>query len=94
MKVKSTGLGKTTLTSHISGLAPGEVPNTLEMKIEATEPVHWFISCQMEPKDVRSAIKKALKPAVIFRVLKMMFSSDMSDEDTVKIDGEVTSKSN
>jgi hypothetical protein len=41
------------------------------MKIESTKPVHWYITCQMEPSDVRAAMKMVLKPAVILRVLKM-----------------------
>lgn len=88
MKVNSTGLGKTTLISHIAELAPGEEANTLMMKIEATEPVHWYITCQMEPQDIKSAVKTALKPAVIFRVLKMLFSSNLPKKNDVDINGE------
>jgi hypothetical protein len=75
MKVNSTGLGKTTLTAHISGLKPADEPGLLMMKIESTEPVHWFITCQMEPKDIRTAVKMVLKPAALLRILKLMFSS-------------------
>jgi hypothetical protein len=71
MKVNSTGLGKTTLTSHISGLAPGDEPGVLVMKIESTEPVHWYITCRMEPRDIRTAIKMVLKPAALFRIVRM-----------------------
>jgi energy-coupling factor transporter ATP-binding protein EcfA2 len=70
MRVNSTGLGKTTLTSHISELAPNEDGGLL-MKIEATQPVHWHITCQMDPSDVRAAIRMALKPSVVIRVVKM-----------------------
>lgn len=71
MKVNSTGLGNTTLTSHISGIAPGDEPGGLMMKIESTEPVHWHITCRMEPSDIRAAIKMVLKPAVLFRIIRM-----------------------
>jgi hypothetical protein len=71
MKVNSTGLGKTTLTAHISGLAPGDEPDLLVMKIESTEPVHWYISCRMEPSDIRTAIKMVLRPSALFRILRM-----------------------
>ena len=70
MKVNSTGLGKTTLTAHISGIGPGEEPRGLTMKIESTEPVHWFITCRMKPGDIRTAIKMVLKPTVIFRIIR------------------------
>jgi len=71
MKVNSTGLGKTTLTAHISGIGPGDEPAGLTMKIESTEPVHWYITCRMEPGDIRTAIRMVLKPGVIFRILRM-----------------------
>jgi hypothetical protein len=74
MKVNSTGLGNTTLTAHISGLLPGDEPGLLTMKIESTKPVHWYITCRMEPKDIRTAIKMVLKPAALFRILKMALS--------------------
>lgn len=70
MRVNSTGLGKTTLTSHISELAPNE-DGGLSMKIEATQPVHWHITCQMDPSDVRAAMKMVLRPSVIVRIIKM-----------------------
>jgi hypothetical protein len=71
MKVNSTGLGSTTLTAHIAGLLPGDEPGLLLMKIESTEPVHWYITCRMEPQDLRTAIKMVLKPTATARILKM-----------------------
>lgn len=71
MKVNSTGLGSTTLTAHIAGLLPAEEPGLLLMKIESTEPVHWYITCRMEPKDVRTAMKMVLRPAAAWRIVKM-----------------------
>lgn len=70
MRVNSTGLGKTTLTSHIGELAPNEEGGLL-MKIEATQPVHWHITCQMDSSDVRAAMKMVLRPSVIVRIIKM-----------------------
>lgn len=70
MKVNSTGLGKTTLTSHISQVAPNDEGGLL-MKIEATQPVHWHITCQMDSGDVRAAIKMVLRPSVVARVVMM-----------------------
>jgi hypothetical protein len=72
MQVNSTGLGNTTLTAHISGLAAGEEPGLLVMKIESTKPVHWYITCRMEPSDIRAAIKMVLRPAALGRILKMV----------------------
>ena len=71
MKVNSTGLGNTTLTAHISRLLPADEPGILIMKIESTQPVHWHITCRMEPKDVRDAIKMVLRPGAMGHILKM-----------------------
>ena len=71
MKVNSTGLGSTTLTAHISRLLPADEPGILIMKIESTQPVHWHITCRMEPKDVRDAIKMVLRPGAMGQILKM-----------------------
>ncbi|MFH0915394.1 MAG: hypothetical protein V1912_02975 [bacterium] len=81
MKVNSTGLGKTTLTAHISGLTPGDEPGILTMKIESTEPVHWFITCAMEPKDIRTAIKMVLKPTALLRIIRMAAGLTRKDVD-------------
>lgn len=70
MRVNSTGLGKTTLTSHISALEPIK-DGGLMMKIESTKPVHWQITCRMETGDIRTAMKMVLKPAVLLRIVKM-----------------------
>ena len=75
MKVNSTGLGKTTLTSHISALETNEDGGLL-MKIEATQPVHWHITCQMQPSDIRAALKMALRPSVVLRVVRMALGAD------------------
>jgi energy-coupling factor transporter ATP-binding protein EcfA2 len=85
MKVNSTGLGSTTLTAHIAGLLPGDESGVLMMKIESTKPVHWYITCQMEPKDIRTAIKMVLKPAALWRILKMVlsFSRDKAEAEPV-----------
>ena len=55
------------------------------MKIESTKPVHWYITCQMEPKDIRTAIRMVLKPAALWRILKMVlsFSRDKAEGEPV-----------
>jgi len=83
MKVNSTGLGSTTLTAHISGLLPADEPGVLTMKIESTAPVHWYITCRMEPEDIRTAMKMVLKPAAAGRILKMALGLSR-----VKVEGE------
>lgn len=86
MRVNSTGLGKTTLTAHISELAPDDDAGVLTMKIESTRPVHWYITCRMEPGDIRAAIRMVLRPSVIARVIKMALSRGAKNEG----EGDVT----
>jgi hypothetical protein len=64
--------GAPAITSGYSGL--------LSMKIESTKPVHWYITCRMQPSDVRSAMKMVLKPSVLLRIVKMALSRDPAEE--------------
>ena len=74
MLVHSTGLGKTVLTAQLSQLELNQESQDhgLTMKIEATEPVHWYITCDLGGDDIRKALKIALKPAVMARVLRLL----------------------
>lgn len=75
MLVQSTGLGKTVLTSNFSSMAVDNENESfpLNLKIEATDPVHWFITIQLSGQDIRAALKMAMKPAIIAKVFKMLF---------------------
>jgi hypothetical protein len=62
MKMRSTGLGKTELTAHTTDfLVDVEDGGRLVMKIESTEPVHWFITAFLYGKDLRQMIGIVLK---------------------------------
>jgi hypothetical protein len=71
MKVQSTGLGKSVMLAHIDDLAitAFEDEQVMRMTMESTEPLHWYIQVYMEPKDVRQAILKGLKPKLIWKTL-------------------------
>ena len=71
MKVQSTGLGKSVMLAHINGLGITEFENekVMQMTMESTEPLHWYIQVYMEPADVRQAILKGLKPGLIWSTL-------------------------
>jgi hypothetical protein len=74
MKVRSTGLGKTELTAHVSEFS-GNLENAqqLIMKIEATEPVHWYITAFLTGKDLRQILLMVLKkPGVIFKAIWLL----------------------
>lgn len=71
MKVQSTGLGKSVMLAHIDDLSMTSFENepVMKMTMESTEPLHWYIQVYMEPKDVRQAILKGLKPKVLWKTL-------------------------
>ncbi|MCL5266123.1 MAG: hypothetical protein M1343_13190 [Chloroflexi bacterium] len=72
MKVKSTGLGKTTLTAEFTKLAPNGDPNGMILAIESKAPVHWHITVTMGGDDLRQVIGMALKPSVLLTLLSML----------------------
>ena len=71
MKVQSTGLGKSVMLAHINalGITEFEDEQVMQMTMESTEPLHWYIQVYMEPADVRQAIFKGLKPSLIWKTL-------------------------
>ena len=71
MKVQSTGLGKSVMLAHINELAitAFEDEQVMQMTMESTEPLHWYIQVYMEPADVRQAILKGLKPGLVWKTL-------------------------
>ena len=80
MKVQSTGLGKSVMLAHINDLSMTlfEEESVLKMTMESTEPLHWYIQVYMEPKDVRQAILKGLKPKVVWKTLMAMLFNRFS----------------
>ena len=80
MKVQSTGLGKSVMLAHINDLSMTlfEEESVLKMTMESTEPLHWYIQVYMEPKDVRQAILKGLKPKVVWKTLLAMLFNRFS----------------
>ena len=71
MKVQSTGLGKSVMIAHIGGISITDFDGekTMKMTMESTEPLHWYIQVYMEPKDVRQAVFKGLRPSIIWKSL-------------------------
>ncbi|MHB8869410.1 MAG: hypothetical protein ACYC6T_17970 [Thermoleophilia bacterium] len=72
MKVKSTGLGKTTLTASFTKIAPDGEPHSMLMAIESTAPVHWNISVVMGGADVRQVLPMVLRPSVLWTFFLML----------------------
>lgn len=76
MKVQSTGLGKSVMVAHLNQLSITDFQEekVMQMTMESTEPLHWYIQVYMEPKDVRQAVFMGLKPSVIWKgLLALLF---------------------
>lgn len=76
MKVKSTGLGKTTLTAEFTQLAPNGDPNSMILAIESKAPVHWNITVTMGGDDIRQVIGMMLRPSVMFSLISMLIKGN------------------
>ena len=80
MKVKSTGLGKTTLTAKFTDLQPtadGDVPG-LMLKVESTEPVHWYITNYVTAENMAQFARLLLRPANLRCLLGMLLQHTWS----------------
>jgi hypothetical protein len=76
MKVQSTGLGKSVMVAHLNQLSITDFQKekVMQMTMESSEPLHWYIQVYMEPKDVRQAVLMGLKPSVIWKgLLALLF---------------------
>lgn len=58
MLVNSTGLGKTTLTAHVSDFEQVELDGRkyFQMVVDSTEPVRWHITIKMTGSDIRRVL--------------------------------------
>jgi hypothetical protein len=90
MFIRSTGLGRTLLKCHVekiefTHIVPSTLkdpdkgkpePGRLMMTMQSTEPVSWTVHGFVEPADIHLMLKAALKPSVIFAVLKFLIIGD------------------
>ncbi len=77
MKVNSTGLGQTTMVASFTQLfkdPDGE--ESLKLKIESTEPIHWVITATLGGGDLRNFIKLLLKPSILYYAISLMLKKN------------------
>jgi hypothetical protein len=73
MKVNSTGLGQTTMIAAFTQLLKdSDEGETLKLKIESSEPIHWVITATLEGEDLRNFIKLLFKPSILFYAISLM----------------------
>ena len=90
MRVNSTGLGTTTMvanfedfqtvvTKKLAGQYVGKDGEYIIIGVEAVKPIHWNIRITMDGCDLRNLMKKALRPKVIYRMVKIFFTGSRLD---------------
>jgi len=73
MKVNSTGLGQTTMIAAFTQLSKDpDGAETLKLKIESSEPIHWVITATLEGADLRNFIKLLFKPSILWYAISLM----------------------
>lgn len=73
MKVNSTGLGQTTMVAAFTQVYKDpDGGESLKMKIESSEPIHWVITATLGGADLRNFIKLLLKPSILYYAISMM----------------------
>ena len=76
MKVNSTGLGQTTMVAAFTQLFKDpDGGESLKMKIESSEPIHWVITATLGGADLRNFIKLLLKPSIIYYAISLMMKN-------------------
>jgi hypothetical protein len=48
---------------------------SLKMKIESSEPIHWVITATLGGADLRNFIKLLLKPSIIYYAISLMMKN-------------------
>ena len=73
MKVNSTGLGKTTMVASFTEIRPDpETGNSLKLRVDASEPIHWVITITLGGKDMRRFIGLLLNPSLLLKALVLL----------------------
>jgi len=83
MKVNSTGLGQTTMIASFTQLSKDpEGAETLKLKIESSEPIHWVITATLDGGDLRNFIRLLFKPSILYYALSLMTKKKEKKEET------------
>jgi len=45
---------------------------TLKLKIESSEPIHWVITASLEGADLRNFIKLLFRPSILYYAISLM----------------------
>jgi len=72
MRMRSTGLGKTELTAHITSIELAQ--DMMIMHVQSTAPVRWHIRTGVQASDRLAMVKLMLK--LNFKLLKLLILTD------------------
>ena len=83
MKVNSTGLGQTTMTAAFTQLLKDpDGGETLKLKIESSEPIHWVITATLEGADLRNFIRLLFKPSILYYAISLRMKKRALKKDS------------
>ncbi|MEW6375977.1 MAG: hypothetical protein AB1502_09355 [Thermodesulfobacteriota bacterium] len=83
MKVNSTGLGQTTMVAAFTQLFKDpDGGDTLKLRIESSEPIHWVITATLEGADLRNFMKLLLKPSTLYYTISLMMKKRALKKDS------------
>jgi len=83
MKVNSTGLGQTTMVAAFTQLFKDpDGGETLKLKIESSEPIHWVITATLGGADLRNFIKLLFKPSILYYAISLMMKKSAPKNDS------------
>jgi hypothetical protein len=74
--MRSTGLGKTELKAHISGIT--RVDDSILFKVKTTEPVRWEVRNLFQQDDIPRLVSLMLKPGNIKFFIKALIKKTTS----------------
>ena len=82
MKVNSTGLGQTTMVAAFTQLFKDpDGGQSLKLKIESSEPIHWVITATLGGADLRNFIKLLFKPSILYYAISLMMKKNSAPKN-------------
>ena len=70
MRMRSTGLGKTELKAHISGIE--KIDDSILFKVKTTNPVRWEVRNLFQQQDIPRLVCLLMKPSNLLFIIRAL----------------------
>ena len=70
MRMRSTGLGKTELKAHISGIE--KIDDSILFKVKTTNPVRWEVRNLFQQQDIPRLVRLLMKPTNLLFIMRAL----------------------